>query len=223
DFTCVARLTCGGSYVAKKFDEDLDLTGVVLSKLDGDTRGGAALSIKAITGKPIKFSSVGEKLTDLEPFYPDRMASRILGMGDVLTLIDKAQSAVSEEQMKKMEKSLRENKFTLQDYLDQLDSVKNMGDVSSMLGMLPGGNKIKASDVKIDEKQIDRTKAIILSMTKEEREKPEIISGSRRKRIAMGAGVPVYEVNKLLKQFDQMKQLMKMLKGNRGKMPKLPF
>ena len=209
--------------VAKKFDEDLDLTGVVLSKLDGDTRGGAALSIKAITGKPIKFSSVGEKLTDLEPFYPDRMASRILGMGDVLTLIDKAQSAVSEEQMKKMEKSLRENKFTLQDYLDQLDSVKNMGDVSSMLGMLPGGNKIKASDVKIDEKQIDRTKAIILSMTKEEREKPEIISGSRRKRIAMGAGVPVYEVNKLLKQFDQMKQLMKMLKGNRGKMPKLPF
>ncbi|MBR6693095.1 MAG: signal recognition particle protein, partial [Clostridia bacterium] len=208
--------------VAKKFDEDLDLTGVVLSKLDGDTRGGAALSIKAITGKPIKFSSVGEKLTDLEPFYPDRMASRILGMGDVLTLIDKAQSAVSEEQMKKMEKYLRENKFTLQDYLDQLDSVKNMGDVSSMLGMLPGGNKIKASDVKIDEKQIDRTKAIILSMTKEEREKPEIISGSRRKRIAMGAGVPVYEVNKLLKQFDQMKQLMKMLKGNRGKMPKLP-
>lgn len=209
--------------VAKKFDEDLNITGVVLSKLDGDTRGGAALSIKAITGKPIKFSSVGEKLTDLEPFYPDRMASRILGMGDVLTLIDKAQSAVSEEQMKKMEKSLRENKFTLQDYLDQLDSVKNMGDVSSMLGMLPGGNKIKASDVKIDEKQIDRTKAIILSMTKEEREKPEIISGSRRKRIAMGAGVPVYEVNKLLKQFDQMKQLMKMLKGNRGKMPKLPF
>ena len=209
--------------VAKKFDEDLDLTGVVLSKLDGDTRGGAALSIKAITGKPIKFSSVGEKLTDLEPFYPDRMASRILGMGDVLTLIDKAQSAVSEEQMKKMEKSLRENKFTLQDYLDQLDSVKNMGDVSSMLGMLPGGNKIKASDVKIDEKQLDRTKAIILSMTREEREKPEIISGSRRKRIAMGAGVPVYEVNKLLKQFDQMKQLMKMLKGNRGKMPKLPF
>ncbi|MBR2496352.1 MAG: signal recognition particle protein [Clostridia bacterium] len=209
--------------VAKKFDEDLNITGVVLSKLDGDTRGGAALSIKAITGKPIKFSSVGEKLTDLEPFYPDRMASRILGMGDVLTLIDKAQSAVSEEQMKKMEKSLRENKFTLQDYLDQLDSVKNMGDVSSMLGMLPGGNKIKASDVKIDEKQLDRTKAIILSMTREEREKPEIISGSRRKRIAMGAGVPVYEVNKLLKQFDQMKQLMKMLKGNRGKMPKLPF
>lgn len=209
--------------VAKKFDEDLNITGVVLSKLDGDTRGGAALSIKAITGKPIKFSSVGEKLTDLEPFYPDRMASRILGMGDVLTLIDKAQSAVTEEQMKKMEKSLRENKFTLQDYLDQLDSVKNMGDVSSMIGMLPGGNKIKASDVKIDEKQLDRTKAIILSMTREEREKPEIISGSRRKRIAMGAGVPVYEVNKLLKQFDQMKQLMKMLKGNRGKMPKLPF
>ncbi|MBR2874845.1 MAG: signal recognition particle protein, partial [Clostridia bacterium] len=173
--------------VAKKFDEDLNITGVVLSKLDGDTRGGAALSIKAITGKPIKFSSVGEKLTDLEPFYPDRMASRILGMGDVLTLIDKAQSAVSEEQMKKMEKSLRENKFTLQDYFDQLDSVKNMGDVSSMLNMLPGGNKIKASDVKIDEKQIDRTKAIILSMTREEREKPEIISGSRRKRIAMGA------------------------------------
>lgn len=210
--------------VAQKFNEDLDVTGVVLTKLDGDTRGGAALSIRAVTGKPIKFSSVGEKFADLEPFYPDRMASRILGMGDVLTLIDKAQNAVTEEQMKRMEKNLRENTFTFEDYLAQMDSIKNMGDISSMLNMIPGANKLNLKDAKVDEKLLERQKAIILSMTKEERLRPEIISGSRRKRIALGSGNTVNDVNKLLKQFDQMKQMMKMFsKGKKGRMPRLPF
>lgn len=210
--------------VAQKFNEDLDVTGVVLTKLDGDTRGGAALSIRAVTGKPIKFSSVGEKFADLEPFYPDRMASRILGMGDVLTLIDKAQNAVTEEQMKRMEKNLRENTFTFEDYLAQMDSIKNMGDISSMLNMIPGANKLNLNDAKVDEKLLERQKAIILSMTKEERLRPEIISGSRRKRIALGSGNNVNDVNKLLKQFDQMKQMMKMFsKGKKGRMPRLPF
>lgn len=210
--------------VAQKFNEDLDVTGVVLTKLDGDTRGGAALSIRAVTGKPIKFSSIGEKFGDLEPFYPDRMASRILGMGDVLTLIDKAQSAVTEEQMKRMEKNLRENSFNFEDYLAQMDSIKNMGDISSMLNMIPGANKLNLKDAKVDEKLLERQKAIILSMTKEERLRPEIISGSRRKRIAAGSGNTVNDVNKLLKQFDQMKQMMKMFgKGKKGRMPRLPF
>ncbi len=210
--------------VAQKFNEDLDVTGVVLTKLDGDTRGGAALSIRAVTGKPIKFSSIGEKFSDLEPFYPDRMASRILGMGDVLTLIDKAQSAVTEEQMKRMEKNLRENSFNFEDYLAQMDSIKNMGDISSMLNMIPGANKLNLKDAKVDEKLLERQKAIILSMTKEERLRPEIISGSRRKRIAAGSGNTVNDVNKLLKQFDQMKQMMKMFgKGKKGRMPRLPF
>ena len=211
--------------VAQKFNDDLDVTGVILTKLDGDTRGGAALSIRAVTGKPIKFSSVGEKAADLEPFYPDRMASRILGMGDVLTLIDKAQSAVSEEQMKRLEKNLRENTFTFEDYLAQMDSIRNMGDISSMLTMIPGANKLNLKDAKVDEKRLDRQKAIILSMTKEERLRPEIISGSRRKRIAAGSGNTVNDVNKLLKQYDQMKQMMKMFggKGKKGRMPRLPF
>lgn len=210
--------------VAQKFNEDLDVTGVVLTKLDGDTRGGAALSIRAVTGKPIKFSSIGEKFGDLEPFYPDRMASRILGMGDVLTLIDKAQSAVTEEQMKRMEKNLRENSFNFEDYLAQMDSIKNMGDISSMLNMIPGANKLNLKDAKVDEKLLERQKAIILSMTKEERLRPEIISGSRRKRIAAGSGNTVNDVNKLLKQFDQMKQMMKMFgKGKKGRMQRLPF
>lgn len=211
--------------VAQKFNDDLDVTGVILTKLDGDTRGGAALSIRAVTGKPIKFSSVGEKAADLEPFYPDRMASRILGMGDVLTLIDKAQSAVSEEQMKRLEKNLRENTFTFEDYLAQMDSIRNMGDISSMLTMIPGANKLNLKDAKVDEKLLDRQKAIILSMTKEERLRPEIISGSRRKRIAAGSGNTVNDVNKLLKQYDQMKQMMKMFggKGKKGRMPRLPF
>lgn len=210
--------------VAETFNNTLDITGVILTKLDGDTRGGAALSIKAVTGKPIKFSSTGEKSTDFEPFYPDRMASRILGMGDVLTLIDKAQSAISEEQMKRMEKTLRDNSFNLSDYLEQMEQIKNMGDISGMLNMIPGANKLNLKDAKVDENRINRQKAIIQSMTLKERENPEIISGSRRKRIALGSGVSVNEVNQLLKQFEQMKQMMKSFgKGKKGMFKGLPF
>ncbi len=207
--------------VAKTFNERLELTGVVLTKLDGDTRGGACLSIKAVTGKPIKFASVGEKLGDLEPFYPDRMANRILGMGDVLSLIEKAQEAVSEEQMEKMERKFKANSFTLDDYLDQFAMLKKMGGAKSLLGMLPGmGTKVKISDDDIDESKIERTKAIILSMTKKERNDPSIINYSRKTRIAKGSGTTIQEVNQLLKQFEQSKQMMKMMKNKRGfKMP----
>ncbi|MDY2900734.1 MAG: signal recognition particle protein [Candidatus Borkfalkiaceae bacterium] len=207
--------------VAKTFNERLELTGVVLTKLDGDTRGGACLSIKAVTGKPIKFASVGEKLTDLEPFYPDRMANRILGMGDVLSLIEKAQEAVSEEQMEKMERKFKSNSFTLDDYLEQFAMLKKMGGAKSLLSMLPGmGTKVKISDGDIDEKKIERTKAIILSMTKKERNDPSIINFSRKTRIAKGSGTTIQEINQLLKQFEQTKQMMKMMKNKRGfKMP----
>lgn len=207
--------------VAKTFNERLELTGVVLTKLDGDTRGGACLSIKAVTGKPIKFASVGEKLTDLEPFYPDRMANRILGMGDVLSLIEKAQEAVSEEQMEKMERKFKSNSFTLDDYLEQFAMLKKMGGAKSLLNMLPGmGTKVKISDGDIDEKKIERTKAIILSMTKKERNDPSIINYSRKMRIAKGSGTTIQEINQLLKQFEQTKQMMKMMKNKRGfKMP----
>ena len=204
--------------VAKTFNERLEVTGIILTKLDGDTRGGACLSIKAVTGKPIKFIGVGEKLTDLEPFYPDRMASRILGMGDVLTLIEKAQEAVTEEQAKAMQKKMLENTFTLEDYLEQFESMKKMGGAQALLSMMPGmGGKVKAED--IDEKKIDKTKAIILSMTKRERIDPSIINSSRRKRIAAGSGTSVQEVNQLLKQFDQTKQLMKQFKNGRRRLP----
>lgn len=204
--------------VAKTFNERLEITGVILTKLDGDTRGGACLSIKAVTGKPIKFIGVGEKLTDLEPFYPDRMASRILGMGDVLTLIEKAQEAVTEEQAKAMQKKMFENAFTLEDYLTQFESMKKMGGAQALLSMMPGmGNKIKAED--IDESKIERTKAIILSMTKRERAEPSIINSSRKKRIAAGSGTSVQEINQLLKQFEQTKQLMKQLKSGKRKLP----
>ncbi len=207
--------------VAKTFNDRLELTGVVLTKLDGDTRGGACLSIKAITGKPIKFASVGEKLTDLEPFYPDRMANRILGMGDVLSLIEKAQEAVSEEQMQKMERKFKANSFTLDDHLEQFAMLKKMGGAKSLLGMLPGmGTKVKISDADIDESKIERTKAIILSMTKKERNDPSIINYSRKTRIAKGSGTTIQEVNQLLKQYEQSKQMMKMMKNKRGfKMP----
>lgn len=208
--------------VAKTFNDRLELTGVVLTKLDGDTRGGACLSIKAVTGKPIKFASVGEKLTDLEPFYPDRMANRILGMGDVLSLIEKAQEAVTEEQMEKMERKFKSNSFTLDDYLEQFAMLKKMGGAKSLIGMLPGmGTKIKVSENDIDEKKIERTKAIILSMTKKERNDPSIINYSRKTRIANGSGTSIQEVNQLLKQFDQTKQMMKMMRGKRGL--KMPF
>lgn len=206
--------------VAQTFNSRLEITGVILTKLDGDTRGGATLSIKAVTGKPIKFCGTGEKLENIEPFYPDRMASRILGMGDVLTLVERAQDAVTEEQMKKMEKKFRENSFTFEDYLEQMESMKKMGNLSEILAMMPGMNgKLKISEKDIDETQLVRNKAIILSMTKEEREKPDVISGSRRKRIAAGSGTSIQDVNRLLKQFEQTKLLMKQMKGGKRKMP----
>ena len=208
----------GAVNVAKTFNERLEVTGVILTKLDGDTRGGACLSIKAVTGKPIKFVGVGEKLTDLEPFYPDRMASRILGMGDVLTLIEKAQEAVTEQQAKEMQKKMLENTFTLEDYLVQFESMKKMGGAQAVLAMMPGmGGKVKAED--LDESRIERTKAIILSMTKRERVDPAIINSSRKKRIAAGSGTSVQEINQLLKQFDQTKQLMKQLKSGKRRLP----
>lgn len=204
--------------VARTFNERLEVTGIILTKLDGDTRGGACLSIKAVTGKPVKFIGVGEKLTDLEPFYPDRMASRILGMGDVLTLIEKAQEAVSEEQAKEMQKKMLANTFTLEDYLVQFESMKKMGGAQALLSMMPGvGGKVKAED--IDESKIERTKAIILSMTPKERTDPSIINSSRKKRIASGSGTSIQEINQLLKQFDQTKQLMKQLKSGKRKLP----
>ena len=214
--------------VAESFNELLDITGVVLTKLDGDTRGGAALSIKHVTGKPIKFIGTGEKLDTIEPFHPERMASRILGMGDVLTLIEKAQSAYDEKQSAELEKKIRQQKFTLDDFLDQFQQLRNMGGVEQMLGMMPGGAAMK--DVKIDERAMAHMEAIIRSMTMEERVNPEIINSSRKVRIAKGSGTSVEEVNKLLRQFDQMKKMMKQFSdpkklkrmgfgGGRGRMP----
>ena len=200
--------------VSTAFNDALDVTGVVLTKIDGDTRGGAALSIRSVIGKPIKFVGVGEKLTDLEPFYPDRMASRILGMGDVLTLIDKAQEAVDEETAKELERKFKENSFDLNDYIEQVDSMKKMGGIKSILGMLPGlSGKLKQIEDQIDEKQLEKNKAIIQSMTAKERANPDIINGSRRQRIAKGAGVQVNDVNQLIKQFNQSKEMMKMMKN----------
>ncbi len=202
--------------VAESFNNDLDITGVILTKLDGDTRGGAALSIRAITGKPIKFTGVGEKIGDIEPFYPDRIASRILGMGDVLSLIEKAQEAVSEQEAREMEKKFRENSFTLEDYLAQIDNMKKMGNMKDLLSMIPGiGSKIKNLD--IDERQILVNKAIIQSMTPQERRNPDIIKSSRRQRIAKGSGTSVQQVNQLLKQFEQSKEMMKQLKSGKLK------
>lgn len=201
--------------IAESFNNDLDITGVVMTKLDGDTRGGAALSIKAITGKPIKFSGVGEKIGDLEPFYPDRIASRILGMGDVLSLIEKAQEAVTEEEAKKLEAKFRENSFTFEDYLNQMESLKKMGNINDLIGMIPGmASKMKG--ITIDEKQLGVNKAIIQSMTREERLNPDIIKASRRKRIAEGSGTTIQQVNTLLKQFEQSKEMMKQLKNKKG-------
>ena len=202
--------------VAKKFNEVMDVTGVVLTKLDGDTRGGAALSIKAVTGKPIKFCGVGEKLADIEVFYPDRMASRILGMGDVLTIIEKAQNAISEKEALEMQKKFKENRFTLDDYLVSFDKIKSMGDMNQLLQMVPGLSQKVKGDVQVDEKQLDKTKAIILSMTKQERNNPDIISSSRKKRIAAGSGTQVQDINSLLKQYSQMKEMMKRMQ-NMGK------
>ncbi|RFU71261.1 signal recognition particle protein [Peribacillus saganii] len=205
--------------VAQSFNEQLGLTGVVLTKLDGDTRGGAALSIRSVTNTPIKFVGMGEKLDALEAFHPERMASRILGMGDVLTLIEKAQANVDEEKAKELEKKIRSASFTLDDFLEQLGQVRNMGPLDEILKMLPGANKIKGMDnISIDEKQIGHVEAIIRSMTKTEKEQPEIINASRRKRIAKGSGTSIQEVNRLLKQFEDMKKMMKQMTnmGSRG-------
>ena len=211
--------------VAKTFNEMLDITGVVMTKLDGDTRGGAALSVRHITGKPIKFVGTGEKLDKLEVFHPDRMASRILGMGDVLTLIEKAQESFDEKKAAELEEKMRKQRFTLVDYLDAMAQMKNMGGMESMMAMMPGMGGLK--DAKVDEKQLERQAAIILSMTKKERERPEIIDSSRKQRIAKGSGTKVEDVNKLLRQFEQMNKMMKQFSGGKmkrlGMLGKLPF
>ena len=197
--------------VAKTFNEQLDVTGVILSKLDGDTRGGAALSVKQVTGKPIKYSSVGEKLTDLEPFYPDRMASRILGMGDVLTLIDKAQEAIDQRDAIELEKKIRKQEFNLDDFLQQFKQIRKLGSLSSILGMVPGvdAKMLENVDSEENEKKLKHTEAIIQSMTMKERVNPKIIGASRKVRIAKGSGTRVQDVNQLLKQFEQMQKMMK--------------
>ena len=196
---------------AQSFNEWLDIDSVMLSKLDGDARGGAALSVRAITGKPIKFAGIGEKLEDIEPFHPDRMASRILGMGDVLTLIEKAEKAYDAKKAAEMEEKLKSNRFTLQDFYDQMVQMKSMGSMEEILAQMPGGGNLKG--VKLDEKAMAHTEAIILSMTPKEREKPEIIGASRKKRIAAGAGLKVEDVNRLLKSFEQMRKLIKQFSG----------
>ena len=201
--------------IAKSFNEILEIDGVILTKLDGDTRGGAALSVRAVTGKPIMFAGVGEKLDDLDEFHPDRMASRILGMGDVLSLIEKVESEIDEKKALEAAKKLEQNKFDLNDLLDQFQQIKKMGDIKSLLSMVPGMNKIKDED--IDERAMLRTEAIIQSMTKKERSKPDLLNASRRKRIAAGAGVTVEDVNKLMKQYEQMKKMFKQMNGKGAK------
>lgn len=204
--------------VAESFNEQLGLTGVVLTKLDGDTRGGAALSVKAVTNTPIKFAGMGEKLDAIEPFHPDRMASRILGMGDVLTLIEKAQSNFDEEKARELEKKMRTADITFDDFLDQLAQVRSMGPLDELLGMMPGANKMKGlKNVQVDEKQIGHIEAIVRSMTKKEKEDPSILNGSRKKRIAKGSGTTIQEVNRLIKQFDDMKKMMKQMSNMTGK------
>ena len=198
---------------ATAFNNQLDIDGVMLTKLDGDARGGAALSVKAVTGKPIKFVGTGEKLDQIEPFHPSRMASRILGMGDVLTLIEKAEAAMDQKKAQELEQRLRKNKFTLQDFYDQLVQLKSMGSITDILGMMPGMNAGALKNVQVDEKALSRTEAIILSMTPYERENPGIINHSRKQRIAAGAGVQVQQINALLKQFDDMQKLMRQFTG----------
>lgn len=201
--------------VAETFNNELDITGVVVTKLDGDTRGGVALSVKAITGKPIKFCGVGEKIGDMEPFYPDRIASRILGMGDVLTLIDKAQEAVSEEEAKKLEKAFKENNFTFEDYLTQMENLKKMGNINDIIAMIPGLGA-QMQNIQIDEKQLLHNKAIVQSMTVKERRNPDLIKASQKKRIATGSGTTIQDVNLLLKQFAQSKDMLKQMKNKKG-------
>ncbi|MBU5470224.1 signal recognition particle protein [Falcatimonas sp. MSJ-15] len=216
--------------VATMFNDKIGIDGVILTKLDGDTRGGAALSIRAVTGKPILYVGMGEKLSDLEQFYPDRMASRILGMGDVLTLIEKAEAQIDADKAKEMEKKIKKAEFDFNDFLESMNQVKNMGGINEIMGMLPGmGINMKNVDAQVDESRIGRIEAIILSMTPEERKRPDILNPSRKTRIAKGAGVDISEVNRLVKQFDQQKKMMKQMSslmsgkvGKRGKF-KLPF
>ncbi|UUY02140.1 signal recognition particle protein [Svornostia abyssi] len=205
--------------VAEQFGEAVNFDGVIMSKLDGDARGGAALSVKAVTGKPILFASTGEKLDQFERFHPDRMAQRILGMGDVLSLIEKAESQVEEDEARELEKKLRKGEFTFEDFLSQLKMMRKMGPLSSLLGMIPGFQGSQLKNMKVDDRELDRVQAIILSMTPEERRRPELIKGSRRLRIAKGSGTSVQQVNQLVKQFGQMQKVMKQL--GRGKMPDL--
>lgn len=202
--------------VAEKFNELLDITGVILTKLDGDTRGGAALSVRYVTGKPIKFVGTGEKIDAIEPFHPDRMASRILGMGDVLSLIEKAEQVYDEKKAAELEKKMREKSFTLEDYLEQFANIKNMGNLDQLIGMIPGMNSSALKGATIDEKAIGRTEAIIRSMTPLERRKPDIINSSRKRRIAAGSGTTVEEVNRLLRQFEQTKTMMKQFSSGGG-------
>ncbi|ALS27520.1 signal recognition particle protein [Paenibacillus cisolokensis] len=226
--------------VAKSFHEQLELTGVVLTKLDGDTRGGAALSVKAVTGCPIKFAALGEKIDSLEPFHPERMASRILGMGDMLSLIEKAQQTIDADKAAEMERKMRNAEFTFDDFLEQMEQVRKLGPLDQILEMLPGMNKVKGlKDMKVDERQLGRVEAIVRSMTKEEKRKPEILNYSRRRRIAAGSGTSIADVNRLIKQFDDMRKMMKQfssmmgpkgpkgglkgLKGMMGKGFKFPF
>ena len=217
--------------VSESFDEALGLDGVILTKLDGDTRGGAALSIRAVTQKPIKFIGMGEKLDDLEPFYPDRMASRILGMGDVLSLIEKAQDAIDMEKAKELEQKMKKQDFDFEDFLTQMEQIENMGPLDKVLGMIPGMGNLKnqLGDVDLNGKEMKRTKAIIQSMTLEERRNPQILNASRKRRIAKGSGTSVQDINRLVKQLNEMKKMMKMFMGNqkgikkRGALSGLPF
>ena len=210
---------------AKIFNDEVGYDGVILTKIDGDARGGAAMSVRAVTGKPIKFVGTGEKLGDIELFHPDRMASRILGMGDVLTLIDKAKDAIDEKKAAELQRKISKNDLTLEDFLDQMEQVRNMGDMNDVLKMLPGGNKL--AGMSVDEKQMDRTVAIVKSMTPEERRNPSILNASRRKRIAAGSGTRIQDVNRLLNQFEQMKKMMKQFSGGKGRrgrmMRNMPF
>ena len=212
--------------VAEKFNEALDITGVILTKLDGDTRGGAALSVRQVTGKPIKFIGTGEKTDAIEPFYPDRMASRILGMGDVLSLIEKAEAAFDEKQAAELEKKMREQSFTLDDFLEQFKQIKKMGSLDQLMAMMPGMNQAALKGATVDEKAVGRIEAIIYSMTPEERAKPELLNYSRKQRVAAGSGTKIQDVNRLLKQFEQTQKLMKQFsssqKGRRGR-PRFPF
>ena len=212
--------------VADSFNGQLGVDGIILTKLDGDARGGAALSVRSVTGKPIKYIGMGEKMEDLEPFYPDRMASRILGMGDVLSLIEKAQKAYDEKQAMEMAQKMRNNDFTLEDFLDQMQQIKKMGPLKDLIGMIPGMSQLNLNDVDVDPKAMAHIEAIIQSMTKEERQNPSILNGPRKKRIANGSGRTIAEVNRLLKQFEEMKKMMKQVnslaKGKKGKF-RMPF